>query len=115
MDLARLEEDDMMPWPKMGLDGITLVSLSLSSFRVLLGHHLEALDTSAEVRTRGDAGSTQARGKRATLSRGDALLSARDARRARGFSDEKGEEEKESVDSQITFPSSAHSAFIATH
>jgi hypothetical protein len=28
---------------------------------------------------------------------------------------QEGEQEKESVDSQITFPDSAHCAFIATH
>jgi hypothetical protein len=49
---------------------------------------LKALDTSAEVRTRGDAGSAQARGKRATLSRSVALLSARGVRRRKGFSEE---------------------------
>jgi hypothetical protein len=79
------------------------------------GPSIEALNTSAEVRTRGDAGSVQARGKRARLSRGVALLSARGVWRGGGFSDRRGMKRKESKDSRITFQGSAQRAFIATY
>jgi hypothetical protein len=55
---------------------------------------VKVLGTSAEVQTRGNAEGTQAQGKPARLSRGDALLSMRGVRRTRGFSDERGNRRK---------------------